>query len=367
MKCIAFVYAFMLASGCCSVSGWSFSSSKFKEVVYLETHVYADNGYLKYYHGDKRSATKYIVKFWNSVELRFSNIIVPLRLPLVSVTFLNESDDQNVFGNENNMANVTSSILNFKNLLKSRGHTATSDLVYMLTSRSLYWTPHRTHAAGGSLIDNGFCTENNIAMGIDKPGKYTGYLWAVRHLAKVIGARDDGRNGNECHASGGYLMANTDKGYTFNQFSSCSEEDIKRSLFRINPRRSPSCLARNFSLRDVRQDFLNETLGVAAESLSLRSRCQAYFGEDKWSCRERYTSCGTTCCTQGGWYDVTWPAIGYLPTADGQSCYDDKSRCFNGICLDLPGYSKSREESDRKLREWLKADAELQNQQKTVQ
>ncbi|XP_064455600.1 uncharacterized protein LOC135366692 isoform X3 [Ornithodoros turicata] len=315
MKCtvvldaLIFICSFCGVSGCCAYS----PKSKFKEPVYLETHVYADYGYLKFYNKNDTKAKEYVVEFWNSVELRFSNLLTPLRLPLVDITFLSEDDDKKIFGNGNHPANTSSSMMSFKESMKDKQGP---DLVYVLTSRSLYTgSPERKiKAAGGAYVDGGVCTEYNIAMGIDIPGNFTGCLWAVRHLAKV---------------------------------SSLSPP-------------SSSCLERNQSLRDIRRGFMN--LKVAAQSLSLRSRCQAYFGNDKWSCRERTSTCRTTCCTQGAWYHFTWPAIGYLPTADGQTCWNGYARCFFGMCLYEADYNILMKEREEKLEEMLNQEQQKNNQ-----
>ncbi|XP_064455593.1 uncharacterized protein LOC135366692 isoform X2 [Ornithodoros turicata] len=324
MKCtvvldaLIFICSFCGVSGCCAYS----PKSKFKEPVYLETHVYADYGYLKFYNKNDTKAKEYVVEFWNSVELRFSNLLTPLRLPLVDITFLSEDDDKKIFGNGNHPANTSSSMMSFKESMKDKQGP---DLVYVLTSRSLYTgSPERKiKAAGGAYVDGGVCTEYNIAMGIDIPGNFTGCLWAVRHLAKVIGARDDGKNGSRCPPSGGFLMANTDAGGQFQYFSLCSNEDIENHLLRINSSLSPpssSCLERNQSLRDIRRGFMN--LKVAAQSLSLRSRCQAYFGNDKWSCR----------------------------------------RCFFGMCLYEADYNILMKEREEKLEEMLNQEQQKNNQ-----
>lgn len=259
------------------------------------------------------------------------HIFFPVRFPIVNITFLNQTEEEQIFQPLTGDANASAAVIKFKGYLDQRYPNRSSDLVYLLTSRNLNGTGSNgknVRVAGVVGNDGGVCTENNIAVGIDKPGKYTGFLWATRQIAKLMGAKNDGDN-NNCPKSDGFLMSNSETQWTYNIFSICSEEAMEANL----SNKTQNCTGRNH-LRDMNP---GPSIGFAGENLTLTERCQAYFGEKISSCREWSDMCITTCCLLGNWYDFTWPAIGVLPTADGQTCSNGHRKCYNSNCMDSDG------------------------------
>uniref|UniRef100_A0A023FUU9 Putative tick metalloprotease 1 n=1 Tax=Amblyomma cajennense TaxID=34607 RepID=A0A023FUU9_AMBCJ len=286
----------------------------------------------------------YLCVMINSVNLRYG----PARFPRVKfmITGMDKSTNESyaVLAQQSSKYIFDEGTLsNLKGYAHDRedkyGHP---DVVYLMTGRDVYTVINGKASVNGLGIGyvSSVCTYFKVALGEDRPGRYTGTHTLTHELAHVLGAHHDGdaskTNGHpgakDCPWDDGHIMSYVNKGPSHHQFSRCSLEQIQyvvrlagqvcwtiKSKGHVVPGQYPGSVV---PTKEFCEDAINDKQAfihnVTVSELSCKVRCLYY--------KRSYGGYGSI---QRRFFYQEVDALDYM------SCGHTKV-CIQGVCLRKP-------------------------------
>uniref|UniRef100_L7LQD6 Putative tick salivary metalloprotease n=1 Tax=Rhipicephalus pulchellus TaxID=72859 RepID=L7LQD6_RHIPC len=150
----------------------------------------------------------------------------------------------------------------------------TADMVYVATEKYIKHGGNSKYSSSsilGLATVGGACTKNKFAIGMDKPGTYSGLQTAPHEIGHLLGCNHDGETGSErCPKDGGFIMHWHAGGDRHFDWSSCSKEAVRKFL----QSSSAECL---HNITNTRMVVLpNKTVEVGTV-INGQEYCQNYF------------------------------------------------------------------------------------------
>ncbi|KYN19029.1 A disintegrin and metalloproteinase with thrombospondin motifs 1 [Trachymyrmex cornetzi] len=290
--------------------------------------------------GNIEQAIRYLVSFWNGVDLRYRLLTTPkIRLNIAGIIISVDKDATPYL--ENNRFEVSSldadrALLNMGDYFyrESRFPTDFYDIAIAMTNLDLcnmitddYCEPSTLgYAYVAGACDRNATKQSSEAVGmIEDNGGFSGIIVTAHEVGHLIGARHDGnpKGARDCPANDGFIMT--------------SGLMLDENGFECQDR--AKCLYNKPITGEPVTRILPGTL------MSLDDQCNKVFGTA--ACNK-----DTTACIR---LDCEYPGIeGYCrataPAAEGSSCGDGLI-CLNGKCVLEGILTKEKDKEKRKLLE----------------
>ncbi|KAG5323420.1 VMP03 metalloproteinase, partial [Pseudoatta argentina] len=323
------------------------------DIIYPEFLVVADYSIYQLLGGNIEQVIRYLVSFWNGVDLRYRLLTTPkIRLNIAGIIISVDKDATPYL--ENNRFEI--SFLDADRALRNMGDyfyresrfpTDFYDIAIAMTNRDLcnmitddYCEPSTLgYAYVAGACDRNKTKQSSEAVGmIEDNGGFSGIIVTAHEVGHLIGARHDGnpKGARDCPANDGFIMTSglmlDENGF---EWSPCT---INAFYNFINQDRA-KCLYNEPIMGESVTRILPGTL------MSLDDQCNKVFGTA--ACNK-----DTTACIR---LDCEYPGIeGYCrataPAAEGSSCGDGLI-CLNGKCVLEGILTKEKDNEKRKLLE----------------
>uniref|UniRef100_L7LQH7 Putative tick salivary metalloprotease n=1 Tax=Rhipicephalus pulchellus TaxID=72859 RepID=L7LQH7_RHIPC len=185
------------------------------------------------YFNNETDRINYVSVLMLGVGLRLQRLDPPGRIALTSIMGCTTTRDENIF------VSLSSDgfVLGGPTLTKMSNQVLriirAADMVYLATQKSIRLADNSKNTNStvlGLAGIGGACGKNKVAIGMDKPGTYSGLQTAPHEIGHLLGCNHDGETGSESCSGEEYIMRSHSGGKRHYEWSKCSKEAVKKFL-----------------------------------------------------------------------------------------------------------------------------------------
>lgn len=325
------------------------------EIIYPEMLVVVDHREFLLLGEDIEQALKYIISFWNGVDLRYRLLTTPkIRLSIVGVILATDENatpylEKNIFNSAEKSVDADKALRSMADYFyrESRFPPDFYDMAITMTHLDLCNlltdtfcdTSTLGYAYVAGACDRNATKKSSEAVGIvEDNGGFAGIIPTAHEVGHLIGARHDGSpiSASDCPATDGYIMTGglmlSENGF---QWSTCS---INAFYKFINEPRA-KCL--------YNEPIYGEQVPrvLPGKLLSLDEQCKNVLGTP--ACNRDATVCTRLECAYPGYDECRATS----PAAEGSPC-GDGLYCLNGRCV-LEGIPSKEQKKRISLKKFI--------------
>ncbi|KAK2581898.1 hypothetical protein KPH14_002355 [Odynerus spinipes] len=316
------------------------------DVIYPEILVIMDNSEYELVGKNLEHAKRYIVSFWNGVDLRYRLLNNPrIRFNIAGIVIALDSNatsymERNRLSNSSLLVDVDVALREMGDYIyrETRFPIGFFDIAITMTQLDLCnkFGDYCDGSTLGYAYVAGACNRQDdiktseMAGIVEDNGGFSGIIPTAHEIGHLIGARHDGnpQYANDCPAFDGYIMTSGlmlhENGF---EWSNCTINSFYKFL---NEERA-QCLYNEPVMGPPVSRILPGKL------MSLDYQCKKVHGHGTKACNKDATACTRLNCLIPG----TMSACSALsPAAEGSSCGDGVF-CLNGKCVLEGSYTKS--------------------------
>ncbi|XP_011164361.1 venom metalloproteinase 3 [Solenopsis invicta] len=315
------------------------------DIIYPEIIVVADYSIYKLVGGNLEQVIKYIIAFWNGVDLRYRLLTTPkIRFNIAGIIVATDKDAIPYLENSRFEVSSVDADLALRGMAdyfyrEHRFPTEFYDMAIAMTSLDMCNmmtddfcdTSTLGYAYVAGACDRNDTKHSSEAVGIvEDNGGFSGIIPTAHEIGHLIGARHDGnpRGAGDCPPHEGFIMTSGlmlhENGF---EWSTCS---INAFYHFINQDRA-KCL-----YNEPKTSGVPVTRILPGTLLSLDDQCMQVFGTA--ACNKDATVCTRLECEYPG---IEGYCRASAPAAEGSPCGDGLI-CLNGKCV-LEGIIKDKE------------------------
>ncbi|XP_070383507.1 venom metalloproteinase antarease-like TserMP_B [Dermacentor albipictus] len=302
----------------------------------IELYAISDNKHATHFGSRIDEHVEYLAAFWNSVSLRFQQLVPPGFIALIAIETSSTGTEPYLDQRPDGKLVSNATLLKLQQYTWRNRSIRVADVIFLVTARDIVdLVPGgiSTGAAGVAYLGKA-CGINKVGIGEDDPGQFSGVNVAAHEIAHLLSSPHDGEGtSSRCRASDGYIMNPSTAGSNIFHFSDCSKNAIATFL------KSPQ----SYCLRDTNKNrhivYLPDKFKkLPGELMSGEQYCQHYFPKHlqvtyiKWDSDLR--KCKFRC--QLGVKADGQPNYAIRTAIDGTPCdrHKPNMKCKNTLCVE---------------------------------
>lgn len=295
------------------------------ELFIVELHAISDKAHQVRFKNNE-DLIAYLAVMSNAVNLRYLDMKNPrMKFKLIGVT-RSQNDSFSKVGKGTVESEPTLDGLG--KYFKEGKLPGNPDLVYFATGLDMIEFEQGKMSTGitGLAYRSEVCRKYRVGMGEDIPTSYSGVKTMAHELAHILGSPHD--TTQKCPWSEGYLMSYLDGGTKKYRLSTCSEEEIRKtvhslpkSCFDEQSKTNYLAVYKKYPGQSVRpQYYCRRMLKVKGKRSKVSAKKPAFLSKQ----------CKMNCCVQSSLADMCYK----VNILEGMECTTGKT-CRRGVCGDF--------------------------------